>query len=1100
MKRNKITFLIVVFLFLLSIGTAYSVVLPGDDPAKDEQIVPTGAPGSFLLKGEDANQENALPKTVPGEIILKLKPDIIEFPKGKTEANINEIKFNSSSLQTLFIKYNVNDVEKVFKSLDTINETVIPPEKQATIERLRDRGLPNVIKIKVEDKDVKSIIKELRKNPDVIYAEPNYIYTVQLVPNDPYYSNQWAHWNMHSAAGWDITTGSPNIKIAIIDVGVDWDHEDLQANIWQNLAEDADNDGHTMELVGNQWVLDPGDLNGIDDDGNGYIDDLIGWDTVDIDLQYYLPWGFSQSPGEDYTVPDNNPYGVNGHGTHCAGIADAVGNNATGVVGVSWNSKILPIRAGFQLFLGTFSYGLLEDDDIAQAITYAIITDVDIISMSFGGTGESNLMYDAIQAAYNENIILIAAAGNSDSQTFHFPAAYEEVCAVAATTILDIKAAYSNYGVWVDVSAPGSSIYSTILNNNYGYLSGTSMACPHVAGLAALVKAKYETLNPTRNAILNTIINSAYNIDAFNPSYVGLLGGGRIHVENALEVPLIEGTPADKIIYLHTTETQNFSVNVYNLNGNPVTYSWELDGVVVSTAPTYQFTASQIGNNTLKVTVTLDGQTNFYEWTITIAPTLTVGPEGSGANFTSIEAAIDAANPGDMVLVLPGEYYIDDPINVNKDLTIKSEGGPGGTTLLVTTNLSSSEYVFLIMTGTTSATAIEGFTIISAQPSSPPWHGFLCQVGTHPTIENNVIQGSGSGSSIRGIDVNNNAGALIKNNLISGFSHGIYLVNSSESVEILNCTIYNNTYGIYVSGLASVEMIANCIINNNNYGIKVSGSDAIIPLIVNSAVVYNTVAGIKLLLGGHVTSLKNSIVYGSNQNLSGAPDSVTYSDIGGASVYPGVGNINAEPLFVDLTNNDYHLQPGSPCIDAGDPDPIYNDPEDPTNPGMALYPSLGAIRNDMGAYGGPNVLPGSITITYPQEGAIIETFTPTITWSTSAISPNESLRLIISHPLPGASTPKMSLKSGCQRFFAQLLDLLDVKSAYAYGINSTLQLVIWAIDLDVVVPNTGSYTVPNNILSLGINYRLQLYKETTPSIYDTVHFSVTQEVIPVPPK
>ena len=389
--------------------------------------------------------------------------------------------------------------------------------------------------------------------------------------------------------------------------------------------------------------------------------------------------------------------------------------------------------------------------------------------------------------------------------------------------------------------------------------------------------------------------------------------------------------------------------------------------------------------------------------------------------YPTIQAAINAANPGDTVLVLPGTYYIDDQIEVYKDLTIKSEQGPENTTLLATTSLSGSEYVFLIMTGTTSDTTIEGFTINPATPNSTSWNGFGCQTGTAPTIQNNAIQEGG----VFGIYATS-ASPLTKNNVISGFNYGIKLTGVSL-VGIVNCTI-----------------------------------------------VYNTNAGLTIYDGAQVTSLKNSIVYGNNSSAScpsglgnfcgyTTPISVTYSDIGGSSVYPGIGNINADPLFVDPENDDYHLQLGSPCIDAGDPNPIYNDPEDPNNPGMALYPALGTVRNDMGAYGGPDlqtppvvVIP-SITITNPIEGQIINLSTEqAIIWNTSmAILPSTNLRLVI-------------------------IDLRKDKTV-----------------LDTLIENTGSHSLPLNILETNTTYNLELScDEQEPPISDSVKFE-TSEAEPI---
>ena len=327
------------------------------------------------------------------------------------------------------------------------------------------------------DLSVNDALRWYRRQDVVDQAEPNYLIPLQTIPNDPGFSWQWALHNtgqtggtddadIDAAESWDIEQGQEEVVIAIIDTGVDYTHEDIAVNIWQNQG----------EIPGNE----------IDDDGNGYIDDTIGWDFVDAS---------GGAEDEDFATPDNDPMDRHGHGAHVAGIAGAVANNDTGIAGVAWNCKIMPVRAGYKTSSGD---GVLESDDAAQAIIYAAENGARVINLSWGDYQKSNLIEDAMTYATNKGALVCAAAGNENSNSLIYPAASKNtaVLAIGATDSHDLKASFSNYGDWVDVSAPGVSIYSTFLNNSYRQISGTSMAAPHVAGVAALLFSYFPDLSP----------------------------------------------------------------------------------------------------------------------------------------------------------------------------------------------------------------------------------------------------------------------------------------------------------------------------------------------------------------------------------------------------------------------------------------------------------------------------------------------------------------------------------------------------------------------------------------------------------------------------
>ncbi len=350
---------------------------------------------------------------------------------------------------------------------------------------------------------VKAAIQALAKNPLVKAVQPNYLYYTSATPNDTFLPAQWGANNIGQLNGtfdadmdlteaWDITTGSSDVVVAVLDSGTSLTHPDLMANIWTNPG----------EIAGN----------GIDDDGNGYIDDIHGW---------------------DFARNDNNPSPVGGacegHGTHTAGTIGAVGNNNTGVSGVAWNVKIMPLNT-FEENLGIFC--TTSDAALLEAIDYYTRMGVRISNNSYGGAGASIVMRNAIRRSKS---IFIAAAGNESSNndtTPSYPANYplDNIISVAATTQDDLLADPSHSAHSVDVGAPGESIVSTLPGNTYDILSGTSMASPQVAGLAALLLSQDPdlTVRELRWRILNGVDNTSIpvasrgRVNAFNSLQFGL--------------------------------------------------------------------------------------------------------------------------------------------------------------------------------------------------------------------------------------------------------------------------------------------------------------------------------------------------------------------------------------------------------------------------------------------------------------------------------------------------------------------------------------------------------------------------------------------------
>jgi subtilisin family serine protease len=425
------------------------------------------------------------PEFVPGEVIVKFKQNVGFTLAQQTDGVVTT---GISSIDTLNKRYGVTSQAKVFETAEKPVSAEIP-------------DLTNIYILTLpQDADIISIIKEYQKDQNVEYAEPNYIRKTCAIPNDPYYSQQWAHQNMQSEQAWDIEKGNSNVVIAIIDSGVDWNHPDLAANIWSNSG----------EIAGN----------GIDDDGNGYIDDIRGWDFVDTTNPYCTDI--------DCTDRDNDPMDNDGHGTHCAGIAGAVTDNGVGVAGMAWDCKIMALRSGYATEFGSVN----DIDAIAKAIYYAANNSANVISMSFGGSFLSKLERDAMNYAYDEGVILVGGAGNSNTNKRHYPAASDNVIAVSATDSSETKVGFSNYGSWVDVAAPGLDIKSTYFDDTYITTDGTSMSCPYVAGLVGLILSN----NPgfTQEEV-KSILHSTTD-PVTSSEYIGI---GRINAYKAIQVDSI---------------------------------------------------------------------------------------------------------------------------------------------------------------------------------------------------------------------------------------------------------------------------------------------------------------------------------------------------------------------------------------------------------------------------------------------------------------------------------------------------------------------------------------------------------------------------------
>ncbi len=412
---------------------------------------------------------------VPGTIYFKVTASGVQIPVFTHSAALDHL---STDWEVQVEKFGIYEIVKPFKMSD--------PEVQKIYRLSFDPAVSG-----------EPLIQWLQNMEGIQYAEPAQRYFATQVPNDVDARQQWYLDLIQAFDAWDIGTGSTSVGVAIVDDAIKTDHPDLAPVIWTNSG----------EISGN----------GTDDDGNGYVDDVNGFDVADND-------GDARPPASGLW----QLLGLFTHGTHCAGIAGAATNNGAGIASIGNGIQLIPVKA-----TSNSSLIPLAIDRGNEGVDYAVASGAKVISMSWGGAAQDSTLTNVIQGAVNAGRILVSAAGNDGNSTPNYPSALPGVIGVGSISRGDIVSSFSQRGSMIDVMAPGDSIYSTLATSAvYGFQSGTSMACPMVAGLCGLMLSQ----NPGADAatIENCLKTTCDNIDALNPSLAGQLGAGRINAKNAL--------------------------------------------------------------------------------------------------------------------------------------------------------------------------------------------------------------------------------------------------------------------------------------------------------------------------------------------------------------------------------------------------------------------------------------------------------------------------------------------------------------------------------------------------------------------------------------
>ncbi len=767
--------------------------------------------------------------------------------------------------------------------------------------------------------------------PEVESAELDWMHPLLLETDD--FAGQWhlestSGRDAHVTGGWNHSIGDTSVVLAIADSGVDWMHPDLGGS----------GPGGTGGNIWTNWVEFHG-TGGVDDDGNGKVDDVRGWDFVSNLNSPWPAW-----PGEDSSQPDADPRDFNGHGTHVAGIAGARTNNGDGVAGVGFRCRILPLRIGGSVHDPADPDGLEQGvvfmTYAAQAIRYATLEGATAINCSWGSSFDSFLAA-AVDDAVAAGVIVVAAAGNDNHDLPSYLGSRGDCLDVAATTPGDVKATFSNFGSWVDIAAPGVDILSTYYDHNadqHGYrlLQGTSMAAPVVTGLVGLVKARYPFL---RGALLRQqILAGADDLDASDPEHAGMLGRGRVNAlrtfdDRFLTIPGDYPSIAKALAASGAGDTLAVRGGVplgppllVQKSGRTLLGGWDAN-----------FTSRDPGNPSL---IEVNGTGPCLEFGAAVDSTTVVDSfrfSGGAARFLSDPSG----RFGGGVLCIDASPVLRHCTFSGNRSGDAAEAGGGGGGFFARSQARLVDCHFL----GNSASRGAGLYLLDAM-----LHLEQCRAE-----KNQAPAAAGS----RGGGVYLDGGTLVADGLqladngLVEEGGGIYARAARLLLRNARCStnLAVNGGGIALREGSTLELVASVLWNNRAnqlggglYGLDSQGELSNVTLHAN----HGLGGALFVQRGSGPWGLSNSICSGHGSTalfFFATTASLDYNlywanpsgDLQGATY--GAHDLVADPLFVDATAGDVALGLHSPALDSGEPAAGLADPD--------------GSRNDRGAFGGP---------------------------------------------------------------------------------------------------------------------------------------------------
>ena len=679
---------------------------------------------------------------LPGRVIVKTRA-VHGFHSGQ-----NSIM--GSAANVALSSANVQEVHSAFGG-----GRLMAPYETVQLEEIT--GLDRTYEIRYSEPiDPFDLCKKLMLSPDVEYAAPVLIHTASFTPNDPLFGQQaWLN-NMRLPQAWDISKGSKDVIVAIVDSGTDWQHEDLSSQIWSNTDEIPNNNK--------------------DDDNNGYVDDVRGWDFVgNVTIQEVI---------NGILKPDNDPRidyptinGTNGHGTVVAGCTGASTHNATGVASPGYNITLMPLKCGSDR---PDVPSILEG---YTAIRYAADNGAHIINCSWGGPGTSPAIQDVIDYAISKGALVIAASGNdgqNNDVAVQNPANLDGVLSVGASNNNDRVTGFSNYGWVVDVYAPGANILSTWHGNRYNGLTGTSFSCPLTSGVAALVKAIHPDWTPEMIAAqLRATVDPLTGISAGRrPQYFG-----RVNAERALKVNASfesgDRSPGLEVVsatvggggVIRNYNPTNVDLTLKNVlaeaTNTTVDISIPLPGVTVTSGSTVSF--GTVGHQEEKdATITLQLDENFPWYEVDIELQLTIR-SGSYLNYALVKVPVDLTTS-------------------NSHTTLV--GSSGGTLRFDKVGLSASGALWAVGTYLNQPAMIRsGANNLLSLPYR------VQNALTVVSAQHAVIGGNRSG--VPNVSATTNGGAGWKHNIVSSAMSsvaGVHMFDSRDGIAVGNGT--GNRFGI----------------------------------------------------------------------------------------------------------------------------------------------------------------------------------------------------------------------------------------------------------------------------------------------------------------